>query len=250
MKFVETMSHGFARWESPDGKESFNIEGTGEGLSKRTDEFYKNWPEPVSDKIISERHYLQSMTPLQELSAFLRARVTTLKVSNRLPEAWDAALAAQRLAPELDQNRISIAELYRLRNPGLEGGLQQSRDMPLQKGVNSSDSSDPNVEYIGLSPEIVKLLPPDVLCSLPRRPNPLSPDPTPINPTPSPSLPYYGPASPLPPSLAGLPMMPSFPSPYPQPNMPNGLPPVPGSGSFNPNSSPYPAPFNPNAPYP
>jgi len=235
MKFVETYNHGFARWESPDGKERFNIEGTGEGLSKRTDDFYKTWPHPLTDQMIQDRHYLQSMTPTEELSAFLRARVTTLKVANRLSEAWDAALAANRLAPTWDQNRIFLSQLYQLRNPGREESLQQSLDSPFQ---NTSNAPAQGLQVMGVPAELEGLLPPDVLRMMPKRPIMVPADPTPIAPTPTPGT--YG-NIPLPPGVAGVPGMNKMPRPYLLPNMPNSTPfgPNPAAAPFLPNPNAY-----------
>ena len=43
-------SHLFARWESADGKDRFNIEGTNQGLNTPEDDYYKRWPYPMTEQ--------------------------------------------------------------------------------------------------------------------------------------------------------------------------------------------------------
>jgi len=73
LKLVLTKQHMFCRWESADGKERFNIEGTN-GFASFPDEHYMTWPAPWSDVEIKGGYYLKSMTPAQELATFLATR--------------------------------------------------------------------------------------------------------------------------------------------------------------------------------
>ena len=43
IKLVIARHHLFARWESVDGKERFNIEATNQGLTTPDDDYYKSW---------------------------------------------------------------------------------------------------------------------------------------------------------------------------------------------------------------
>jgi hypothetical protein len=87
LKLVTTKAHLFARWESADGKERFNIEATNQGLNCFPDEYYRTWPVPMSEAEIQSGHYLKSLTPPEELAVFLSARGHCLEAAGRLPEA-------------------------------------------------------------------------------------------------------------------------------------------------------------------
>jgi hypothetical protein len=50
MKLVTARAHLFARWESADGKERFNIEATAPGLTTPDDDYYRKWPIPISEE--------------------------------------------------------------------------------------------------------------------------------------------------------------------------------------------------------
>jgi hypothetical protein len=100
MKLVTTKAHLFARWERPDGKEKLNIEATNQGLNCYLDDYYLNWPVPMTDEEVRRGHYLQSLTPEEELAVFLSARGHCLEANGRLPEAQLAHAQAHVLVPE------------------------------------------------------------------------------------------------------------------------------------------------------
>ena len=109
MKLVTAKDHLFARWESAAGKERFNIEATGQGLSTPDDDFYKKWPFPINDKEIEINSYLKAQTAGQELSLFLETRGHCLRVAGRLPEAKAAYLEAQALTPQWPEHKLFLA---------------------------------------------------------------------------------------------------------------------------------------------
>jgi tetratricopeptide (TPR) repeat protein len=109
MKLVTAKDHLFARWESADGKERFNIEATGQGLSTPDDDFYKKWPFPISDEDIKISSYLKAQTAAQELSLFLETRGHCLRVAGRLPEAKATYLEAQALTPQWPEHKLFLA---------------------------------------------------------------------------------------------------------------------------------------------
>ena len=109
MKLVTAKDHLFARWESADGKERFNIEATGEGLSTPDDTFYKQWPFPITDDDIKANSYLKSLTAVEDLSLFLETRGHCLRVAGRLPEAKAAYLQAQALTPQWSEHKLFLA---------------------------------------------------------------------------------------------------------------------------------------------
>ncbi|MSR56698.1 MAG: hypothetical protein EXS05_03375 [Planctomycetaceae bacterium] len=86
---VETRGHLFCRWDDPKGTkirwrnpditlrvppERFNFDGSGEGISYRSDDYYKTWPEPWTKFEIEHDCYLHTRTARQALAAFLIER--------------------------------------------------------------------------------------------------------------------------------------------------------------------------------
>jgi hypothetical protein len=50
MYLANAKGHIFCRWASKDGRERFNIEGSGRGMNMFTDEYYMEWPRKVTDR--------------------------------------------------------------------------------------------------------------------------------------------------------------------------------------------------------
>ena len=97
LKLVTTNGHIFARWQSPDGKERFNIEGTNQGLSCFEDAYYQRWPHKITEQDIRACRYLKSLTPKEELALFLATRGHCLEAIGQLPQAQLAYVHAHRL---------------------------------------------------------------------------------------------------------------------------------------------------------
>ncbi len=100
LKLVTAKAHLFARWESADGKERLNLEGTNHGLNCFPDEYYRTWPIPISEAEIKECGYLKSLSPAEEMAVFLAARGHCLEANGRLAEAELAQAQAHVLAPQ------------------------------------------------------------------------------------------------------------------------------------------------------
>jgi hypothetical protein len=100
LKLVSTQGHLFARWESPDGRQRFNIEGTGRGMISHDDAYYKKWPYPVDEGAIKNRGYLKSMTSAEEFALFLLIRGNVLDAQGKWPEAKLALSHAARYLPQ------------------------------------------------------------------------------------------------------------------------------------------------------
>ncbi|MEM6259017.1 MAG: hypothetical protein AAGI37_11950 [Planctomycetota bacterium] len=78
LRLVTTNTHLFARWDgqdhhNPAWRETFNCETTN-GFHKRDDTYYKNWPHPLTDEQVEYGGYLESLTPLGELTQFVATR--------------------------------------------------------------------------------------------------------------------------------------------------------------------------------
>jgi len=113
MRLVTARAHLFARWESADGKERFNIEGTNQGLNTPEDNFYRKWPYPITEDEIRSGYYLKSLTPAEELAIFLQTRGHCLRVAGFFGDARGAYLQAQALAPQWPENQVFLAMINR-----------------------------------------------------------------------------------------------------------------------------------------
>src|SRR6185436_54124 len=63
------------------------------------DEYFKQWPFPVSDEEIQADGYLKSLSPTEELALFKSIRGHCLMEAHRYKEAEQAYAEAVRLAP-------------------------------------------------------------------------------------------------------------------------------------------------------
>jgi hypothetical protein len=109
LKLVTTKGHMFVRWEG--NGERFNIEATAHGLSRFDDEYYRHWPFEITKEEEAAEGYLKSLTPSEELAAFLSIRGMCLREANRIPEAIEAFAAAARLAPGCRSYRTMVTNL-------------------------------------------------------------------------------------------------------------------------------------------
>lgn len=108
VKLVSARSHLFARWD--DGHDRFNIEASNSsGMVSHPDDYYRQWPKPISDEQMAAEGYLKSMVPREELAAFLGTRALCLLVNGRKDEAEKVCQKARELVP--------FSRLFRL-DPG------------------------------------------------------------------------------------------------------------------------------------
>jgi hypothetical protein len=104
MKLVSVRGHLFCRWDDPDGrhpfgKERFNLEGTCQGAHIVDDDYYRRWPEFLTDEMIERGGYLKSLTPEQEVAAFLALRGHCLEDIRFVGKACEVYRWSCRLAP-------------------------------------------------------------------------------------------------------------------------------------------------------
>ena len=97
VKLVHAKAHLFCRWEG--AKLKFNIECTSQGLIFHPDAYYRMWPKPLSDAEVQREEFLVSLSPAQEVAAFMAARAWCLEDHGRTAEAVKAYEAACRLHP-------------------------------------------------------------------------------------------------------------------------------------------------------
>jgi hypothetical protein len=125
IKLVHTQRHCFARWDEPGG-ERFNIECTSLGYRGRTDEEYLKWPFPTSPEDAKAHGFLRSLTPRQEVAAFLDCRGWCAEANGLRRVAVRAYAWACQLDPEsCTHERLLVRamnrwdeELYKLMMPG------------------------------------------------------------------------------------------------------------------------------------
>jgi hypothetical protein len=121
LKLVTTKSHLFLRWEG--NGERFNLEATGKGMNRYDDEYFKQWPFPVTDAEIEADGYLKSLTPDEELALFKSIRGHCLMAAHRYVEAETAYAEAAKLAPNsrgyrlLHENCLRTLQLARKEHP-------------------------------------------------------------------------------------------------------------------------------------
>ena len=123
VKLVQAREHLFCRWD--DGKERFNIEGAGDGLSFSPDEHYRTWPKPLNKADLASGVFLTSMTPQQELANFLHNRGTCLHANGNLVEARVAFAESLRLDPRSANTFTALLVVC-----GVRGGPSRGQPNP------------------------------------------------------------------------------------------------------------------------
>jgi len=118
LKLVATKGHLFVRWE--DAQERFNVEVTGQGLNRFDDDYYRHWPMPVSESEVQAEGYLKSMTPMNELAAFLSIRGMCWQEVGNARLAAESFREAVRLTPTCRSYRMMLAKLDPASNVGSE----------------------------------------------------------------------------------------------------------------------------------
>ena len=92
------------RWDSPN--EKFDMDATGKGLDKEDDEFYRQWPFPLSEADIRAEDYLKSLSAKEELSVFLSIRGECQTDNGQLGDALASFSLAYKLVPTWRGNRV------------------------------------------------------------------------------------------------------------------------------------------------
>lgn len=95
LKLVTAKNHLFVRWENERGR--LNIEATTQGLTTFEDDYYRQWPFPMSPEEEREERYLRSLDSREELAVFLSQRTHCLLALGKRIEA----VANQRKVCEL-----------------------------------------------------------------------------------------------------------------------------------------------------
>jgi hypothetical protein len=101
IRLVHAKRHMFCRWDDPTTSVSLNIEGTNEvGMNYHPDEYYRAWPEPITESEERAYGFLKSHTPRQELADFVSRRGLIWWQRGNCRRALAAYLLAQSLDRE------------------------------------------------------------------------------------------------------------------------------------------------------
>lgn len=93
--------HLFNRWASSDGRELFNIEGSGQGFGSFPDEYYMNGRYKIDPREVHQGFYLRSLDPAEEVGIFMETRGHCLMDHGLVRESIVAYAEAHRFAPFL-----------------------------------------------------------------------------------------------------------------------------------------------------
>src|SRR5262249_11568907 len=106
---VGTFGHLFARWDDPHG-EKFNIECTSRGFVSHPDDWYLEWPRPVTPDLAKRTNALQSLTRRQELAESLVLRGHVCLENQLFAEAVEAYANAWELHNTNETRLTLLAE--------------------------------------------------------------------------------------------------------------------------------------------
>lgn len=121
LKLVQAVGHWFVRWDDPETNTKFNIEATSQGLSSHPDEYYKSWPNPMSEKLVEKGWLLKSLEPHEELAAFYEMRGHCFLDWMNFRNAIEIGFHASQLCGErnpLRQGFHAIATVLYMMNTG------------------------------------------------------------------------------------------------------------------------------------
>jgi hypothetical protein len=102
--------HLFNRWATSDGRERFNIEGSGQGFGAEPDDYYMHWPAEISPQEVHQGFYLRNLDPAEETAAFMGVRGHCLRDRGLHRESIAAHAIAHQLAPYQPTHFFSMME--------------------------------------------------------------------------------------------------------------------------------------------
>lgn len=183
LKLVLAKGHVFVRWDEGEGKERFNMEGTG-GVDSLPDEHYREWPLPISQEEVASGEYLKSLTPAEELASFLETRAVCLRANGRMDEALVAMSQAYRLRPgsfnaQIGLDKTAEAVTARVRQPPPAQNLHRNNpfaEIQQVEAINRANQQRMNGQGRPLSGN-------GAAFPLPGQPQDLSRHPTPAGPS-------------------------------------------------------------------
>ncbi|HLW66667.1 MAG TPA: transglutaminase family protein [Gemmataceae bacterium] len=113
LELVGTKNHGFCRWDDPVTGERFNIEATNLGLTTHPDNYYRNWPTKIDPEMEDEFHFLESMSPREELALFINGRANIFKDEDDWAQCVDAYIWASVVDPVRSMYPVMVRFIMR-----------------------------------------------------------------------------------------------------------------------------------------
>jgi regulator of sirC expression with transglutaminase-like and TPR domain len=112
LKLVTAKNHLFVRWDDPFPNRRFNLDATGQGMTARSDAYYRQWPFPISAKEEAANGFLKSLTASEELAVFLDIRGHCLMATGHPSAAVANHALATHFAPNCAsyQSVLAIAQ--------------------------------------------------------------------------------------------------------------------------------------------
>lgn len=139
LKLALAHEHVYCRWD--DGKGTVkNFDGASRGLHSFSDEYYRQWPRPITDEDLGHRELLVSLTPTEELSVFLAARGHCLAAHQRFSEARECYAQAVRLFPSSKANQSFIEQIDLALHPPIR--VQPGAPQSSSRNFGMPDLSD------------------------------------------------------------------------------------------------------------
>jgi len=111
VRLVPAKGHLFVRWH--DGKERLNVDAAcSGGYNTHPDEYYRKWPMAFSDEEARVFGYLRSLSPDEELAAFLAMRAQCFYANTtNLQQASLAVARAHSLAPSDPEHLVLLRDI-------------------------------------------------------------------------------------------------------------------------------------------
>ncbi len=124
IKLVLSKGHVFCRWD--DGEEVFNIEMTNKGVSRKSDDYYRKWPFPITPEEEEKYSYLKSLSSKEELALFLGTLGNVRMAHGQYSPAAITYDMANQLAPRLGKIHMAMinADLADSRQPNFNSNIQ------------------------------------------------------------------------------------------------------------------------------
>ena len=107
LKLVPTQNHLFVRWEG--SRDRFNVDATGRGMNMYDDNYFRQWPMPITPEAEQTLGYLKSMSAREELITFLGLRGHCLMAMGRLNDGVAMHELALRYSPESRLQQLILA---------------------------------------------------------------------------------------------------------------------------------------------
>jgi hypothetical protein len=147
LRLAQSFSHFYARWDDPVTAERFNIEGSNPGgLDFQGEDHYRERAREMGAGSLEAGNYLQSMSPREELSAFLTTRGDCLRENGLLVEAHHTYQKAVETAPR----NLFAAGLLRLTTRELQARTSLVDPEVLYQRLEQQRQQDPRFIVPGI----------------------------------------------------------------------------------------------------